>query len=356
MQISILLNPSNLDERLHESIAVYTSEFVSLTLKQIGNPDASLSGWDSSNLCVVMSSPLSTARTYVRMLADSQEDPVSVTVSWRTGFETWQSNSPKLLLEFQMLSRNLTGGRSQICVHLLSISLRNTTWPVCLQQVFLASLMGRWAHLFTWGFFSRGQMQYAITRSRLLNSFWIVLSEDNPACCVLCCRMDTLLLCAQGINDCGRQEATVFHVCGFANNWCDKDKEDESSNISCGEKDMVVIVFLHMQIFWFHMSCGEYFSCQSNVKNDAGIQQWRHCHQVFFHTIKWGKDFCLLGSDNDTDNQLLLTYIVERYANMRGTYFVRHLKGNSRNQIQKLADSQTTRTKVAHTWLFMQRS
>ena len=33
---------------------------------------------------------------------------------------------------------------------------------------------------------------------------------------------------------------------------------------------------------------------------------------------------------------------------MRGTYFVRHLKGNSGNIIQKLADSQATRMKVAH--------
>jgi hypothetical protein len=36
----------------------------------------------------------------------------------------------------------------------------------------------------------------------------------------------------------------------------------------------------------------------------------------------------LLGSDNEADNQLLLTYILERYANMRRTYFVRHLEGN----------------------------
>ncbi len=31
----------------------------------------------------------------------------------------------------------------------------------------------------------------------------------------------------------------------------------------------------------------------------------------------------------------------------QGTYFVKHLKGNSGNQVQKLADCQTTRTKVA---------
>ncbi len=63
----------------------------------------------------------------------------------------------------------------------------------------------------------------------------------------------------------------------------------------------------------------------------------------------------LLGSDNEADNQLLLTYIIERYANIQGTYFVRHLKGNSGNQIQKLADSQATRTKVAHTVVYTEK-
>ncbi len=37
---------------------------------------------------------------------------------------------------------------------------------------------------------------------------------------------------------------------------------------------------------------------------------------------------------------------------MQGTYLARHLKGNSGNQIQKLADSQATRTKVAHTVIY----
>ncbi len=64
----------------------------------------------------------------------------------------------------------------------------------------------------------------------------------------------------------------------------------------------------------------------------------------------------LPGSDNEADNQLLLTYIIERYANMWETYFVRHLKGNSGNQIQKLADSQATRTKVAHTVIYAKKS
>ena len=63
----------------------------------------------------------------------------------------------------------------------------------------------------------------------------------------------------------------------------------------------------------------------------------------------------LAGSDNDVDNQLILSYIIERYANMRGAYFVRHLKGNSGNQIQKLADSQATRTKVVHAVIYAKK-
>jgi hypothetical protein len=63
----------------------------------------------------------------------------------------------------------------------------------------------------------------------------------------------------------------------------------------------------------------------------------------------------LSGSDNEADNQLLLTYIFERYANMWGTYFVRHLKRNNGNQIQELADSQATRTKVAHVVVYAKK-
>jgi hypothetical protein len=39
---------------------------------------------------------------------------------------------------------------------------------------------------------------------------------------------------------------------------------------------------------------------------------------------------------------------MERYANMRGTYFVKYLKGNSGDQQKKLASCQATRMKVAH--------
>jgi hypothetical protein len=56
----------------------------------------------------------------------------------------------------------------------------------------------------------------------------------------------------------------------------------------------------------------------------------------------------LSSSKNDDENKLLLMYIIERYSNMQGPYFVKHLKENSGKHVQKLADCQATRTKVAH--------
>ena len=64
---------------------------------------------------------------------------------------------------------------------------------------------------------------------------------------------------------------------------------------------------------------------------------------------------CLSGSDNDGNNQLILSYIIERYANMWGTYFVGHLKGISGNQTQKVADSQVTKTKIAHAVIYAKK-
>jgi hypothetical protein len=73
-QVSILLNPSDLDERIREGMAMSPAEFVSSTLTRICDPDPSSYGSDFSNLCVVMKSLPSTARTYVRLIADSPDD------------------------------------------------------------------------------------------------------------------------------------------------------------------------------------------------------------------------------------------------------------------------------------------
>ena len=73
-QVSILLNPSDLDERIREGMAMSPAEFVSSTIMRICDPHPSSYGSDFSNLCVVMKFLPSTARTYVRLIADSPDD------------------------------------------------------------------------------------------------------------------------------------------------------------------------------------------------------------------------------------------------------------------------------------------
>ena len=55
----------------------------------------------------------------------------------------------------------------------------------------------------------------------------------------------------------------------------------------------------------------------------------------------------LVGNNVDElDRKSLMEYVLERYANMRGTCFVRHLKENRSNQVETMADNQSTRTRV----------
>jgi hypothetical protein len=68
---------------------------------------------------------------------------------------------------------------------------------------------------------------------------------------------------------------------------------------------------------------------------------------ILLHKAMMDSFSCLSSSKNDDDNKLLLMYIIERYSHMWRSYFVKHLKENSGNQVQKLADCQATRTKVA---------
>ena len=105
-QVSILLNLSDLDERIREGMAMSAPKFVSSTLLRICNPDPSSYGSDFSNLCVMMKSLPSTACTYVRLIADSPDDAcfcllVNVVENW---IQPWQRHSLKLLLVYQMHS------------------------------------------------------------------------------------------------------------------------------------------------------------------------------------------------------------------------------------------------------------
>jgi len=105
-QVSILLNPSDLDERIREGMGMSAPKFVSSTLPRICDPDPFSYGSDFSNLCVMMKSLPSTARTYVRLIADSPDDAcfcllVDVVENW---IQNMVETFPKLLPVYKMHS------------------------------------------------------------------------------------------------------------------------------------------------------------------------------------------------------------------------------------------------------------
>jgi hypothetical protein len=74
MQVSILLNQSNLDKRIPEGMAMSAPKFVSSPLLRICAPEPSSFGSDFSNLCAMMNPLSSMACTYIRLLASSPDD------------------------------------------------------------------------------------------------------------------------------------------------------------------------------------------------------------------------------------------------------------------------------------------
>jgi hypothetical protein len=60
--------------------------------------------------------------------------------------------------------------------------------------------------------------------------------------------------------------------------------------------------------------------------NNGDIVVWTKT-SILSREATLGRFSSLPGSSNDGDNRFLLAYIVERYANMQGTIFVRHVKG-----------------------------
>ena len=141
-------------------MAISSSEIVSSTMKRLGNLDPFLNGSDFSNLGVAMNSCHPPHTHTPRCFLTVQQMPVS-SPCWNHG-ELDSRHGRKI-----GTSWNLRGGRSWRCVPLLLISLRNTAQLVCLQQTFLASILGGWAHIFIWRFILllHGQMQNATAKS-----------------------------------------------------------------------------------------------------------------------------------------------------------------------------------------------
>jgi hypothetical protein len=129
-------------------------------------------------------------------------------------------------------------------------------------------------------------------------------------------------------------------------------KKYGSADVSRGEEERRALVYCSCEYFDFVCLVESTYLANLTLKmmlvyNDGDIIS-KIKLGILSHDDRRDRFSCLSDSNYEDNNQLLLAYILERYANMRGTYFVKHLKGNSGDQLKKLASCQAARMKVGH--------
>ena len=185
-QVSILLNPSDMDERIREGMAMSAPKFVSSTLLRICDPDPSSYGSDFSNLCVIMKSLPSTARTYVRLIANSPDDAcfcllVDVVENWIQNmaetFPRTAAGVPNAQLNFERAKE------MKMCAFVVDFMKEYESTGLPPADISCITF-GWWVHFSILLFFRRDPMQYVTKKSHPLSSRWIVSLEYTP--CLLC--------------------------------------------------------------------------------------------------------------------------------------------------------------------------
>jgi hypothetical protein len=354
-QVSILLNPSNLDERLREGMAMSTPEFVSLTLLRICDPDPSSYGSDFSNLCAVMKSLPSTARMYVRLLADSPDNNcfcllVGVVESWIHDileiFPKTSARVPNAHLEFERRKETrMRAFANEFIVEYDSSGLS------CLEDVSRITFgrLGAFLHLALFMAWS-----HAISNNQKppINFLADCLVGKYALPVVYCVAGWTLYSASKASSIAADKRSLFFRFAAAQTiDGCAAKSMDLSTSL-VERRKWRASVYCSCKYFDFVCFIESTYLANLTLKmmiayNDGDIIS-KIKLGILSHDDSRYRFSCLSGSDNKDDNHLLLVYIMERYANMRGTYFVKHLKGDSGDQLKKLASCQATRTKVAH--------
>lgn len=116
----------------------------------------------------------------------------------------------------------------------------------------------------------------------------------------------------------------------FANNSRTANTANLSMSLVERKKRQVLVYYTHN---YFDFVCLFESICLANLMlkmmlayNNGDIVVWTKT-SILSREATLGRFSSLPGSSNDGDNRFLLAYIVERYANMQGTIFVRHVKG-----------------------------
>jgi hypothetical protein len=322
VSISILLNPSDLDERIHEGMAMSAPKFVSSTLLRICDPDPSSYGSAFSNLCVVMKSLPSTAHTYVRLIANSPDDAcfcllVNVVENWiqimAETFPRTAAGVPNAQLNFEMAKEM----KMRAFVADFMKEYESTSLPPADISCITLGRLGAFLHL-------------------ALFQAWSDAIRDNekppiefPVDCLVGMYTLPVVYYVAGWTLFSMSKATTIAadnrpVCfTFAASQTIDESAAKRMSLPTSlveRRKRRALVYCTREYFDFLCRIESIFLANLTLKmmlaySDGDIVT-RIKTSILSHNEMRGKISFLLGSDNNAENQLLLTYIVERYANM----------------------------------------
>ena len=358
-QVNILLGTDDLRQRVRDNLAFTSLEFVSETLKRICNPQPAY-GSDFNNYCSTMDCFPPIAKTFIGMLADSPANScvvmlVSLVDFWIDGmaeiFPKTSAGIPNAQIDFEQrndsnmhtfidtfmdkeyessgiskdISRDIFGDLGAFLHVVLFMSWSHSVCkfekpPV---EFPMDCLVGKYSKPVI--YYVAGWTLYSASKA-------LTIAKDKRSIYFKFARM-------QSISD---HDA---HDLGLPTYLVDRRKRGRGSSVYCTQQYFEFICFVE-SVYLANLtlkmltaySDGDIIAVIKNsiLSNDSALDKYA----VLFN----GEIV------REEDRRALMGYVLGKYANMRGTYFAKHLKGNSGNFVEKLIENQATRPKVANAY------
>jgi hypothetical protein len=354
-QVAVIMHASDLEGRICEGMLLSPDAFVAQTLSKIHLPGNPSYGLDLNNICAALSAQPPMACTFVKLLAESLRNTcskllVDVVENW---IKIMADTFPKTAAGIQNAQIDFDRGRELklqcFAAEFMEEYDASGFTPLVITKIGFGNL-GRFLHHVIFLAWSHS----VCSNDKPPIKFPVDCLVGKHARPVIYYFVDWMLYSASKALTVARDKRQLFLEFSMAHSI------DEDIARSSGLPTSLVerrkrnsSVYCSHDYFEFICSFESVYLANLTLKMimayaDGDIIA-RIKMSIIGNQVAKDRFAALLGNQFDECKcHKLMGYILEQYANMRGNFFVRHLKGNSGDQIKKLADSQATRTKVAN--------
>lgn len=353
-QIELLVNADELDEDLRCSLAMETSEFVIKTLKQLLDGDVS-GGRDFCNMAKVLDAFPAAARSFVEMLSRSSDHP-GVNLLGEAVENFIDSAALMIPKKASGLSNAEVGVQRAILEHKGSIVSR---WIDLVNSDGVdlerdkAGRLGQFLFNTTYQAWVRASASAERPPVQIPGK----VKLGKYARPVIYYVAGWTLYSASRALTISVQEREKFSQFAQRNNTTKEDAEKDNLPIDLVEKRSArraAKIYASKAYYNFICLVESVYLTNLNIKmirayadGDimdvilGGVLKNKHLESKF-------RSLCA-GDVGTKEQQQILKYLMERYANMRGTFFVKCIKSNNpKSSVDTLAERQATRNKVSN--------